>query len=113
MSSNISPLEIKVTDFKNMKESEDTPISAKTFEEIYHHKADVDIDNKLSICCCKQKTDKRLIQIGVQITLSFVILIFSFVQLILLPSGGCSDSKEIYIALLSSIISFWMGKKSE
>lgn len=109
--SSISPLEIKVADFKNIKDMEDTPVSAKLFEEVYHHKADVDIDNKLSICCCERKTDKRLIQIGVQIALSFVILTFSFVQLILW-NDPCDSGKEVYVSLISAVLSFWLAKKS-
>ena len=105
MSSNISPLEIKVADFKN------EPVSAKTYEQIYIHKADTDIDNQLKTCCFKGKTDKRLIQIGVQIALSFVILTFSFVQLILW-SDPCDSGKEIYVSLISAVLSFWLAKKS-
>ena len=64
--------------------------------------------NILVSCCGGKRTDRRLIVISTQIALSFVTIIFAFFML-----AGSLKEDQIYTALLSSILSFWLGKSSD
>jgi len=59
--------------------------------------------------CCNYSTDKRLLILGTQIGLSSVIIIWCGTMIALKED----DNNGIYMSLMSSILSFWMGKQSE
>ena len=59
--------------------------------------------------CCNYSTDKRLLILGTQIGLSASMLIFSAVMV------GVKEKEDtgLYMSLITSILSFWMGRQSE
>lgn len=66
-----------------------------------------DIQENLECCLCPGKTDRRLVILGSQITLSILIVLFCFFKL---ASSGEDD--KVYITLLTSIFSYWSGKST-
>ena len=59
--------------------------------------------------CCNYSTDKRLLILGTQIGLSSMIVIWC-ATMIATQDG---DNNGIYMSLMSSILSFWMGRQAE
>lgn len=66
-------------------------------------------ENMLRSCLCKE-TDKRLIILFTQIVFSFIVLGFSCIQLVK-THELCNDGADVYIGLISSIVSYWIGKQ--
>lgn len=65
------------------------------------------VDNNLESCCFpKSRTDKRLVILISQILVSFFVMLFIFYKL----SSGDTTANEIYMPMLSSIISYWFGR---
>lgn len=64
------------------------------------------VDNNLESCCFKSRTDKRLVILISQILVSFFVILFIFYKL----SSGDTTANEIYMPMLSSIISYWFGR---
>ena len=60
--------------------------------------------------CCGGYSDKRLITLLAQIGISSVILIFSGLMLVL---GDSDTDKAIYMSLMSSTLSYWLGKNED
>ena len=59
--------------------------------------------------CCNYSTDKRLLILGTQIGLSSLIIIWCGTMLALKEE----DNNGLYMSLISSILSFWMGRQAE
>ena len=59
--------------------------------------------------CCNYSTDKRLLILGTQIGLSASMLIFSAVMVAMKEP----ESSGLYMSLITSILSFWMGRQAE
>ena len=59
--------------------------------------------------CCNYSTDKRLLILGTQIGLSSLIIVWCGTMI----AVGEQDNNGIYMSLMSSILSFWMGRQSE
>jgi hypothetical protein len=57
--------------------------------------------------CCGKPSDKRLVVLLTQITVSIMILVFSGTMLAFTED---STDKAIYMSLLSSTLSYWLGK---
>lgn len=62
--------------------------------------------------CCSGSTDKRLIILISQLVVSFTLIIFSAFMLAE-NSCECECSGSEYQNLLFSIVSFWLGRKSD
>jgi len=60
--------------------------------------------------CCGQFSDKRLIVLLAQIIISAIIIIFSGLMLAI---GDTATDKAIYMSLLSSTLSYWLGKNED
>ena len=60
--------------------------------------------------CCGTFSDKRLIVLLAQISISVVILIFSGLMLAI---GDTDTDKAIYMSLMSSTLSYWLGKNED
>jgi hypothetical protein len=59
--------------------------------------------------CCNYSTDKRLLILGTQIGLSASMLIFSAVMVAMKEN----EDSGLYMSLITSILSFWMGRQAE
>jgi len=59
--------------------------------------------------CCNYSTDKRLLILGTQIGLSSTIIIWCGIMIALKEE----DDNGLYMSLISSILSFWMGRQAE
>jgi len=60
--------------------------------------------------CCGTFSDKRLIVLLAQISISAIILIFSGLMLAL---GDTDTDRAIYMSLMSSTLSYWLGKNED
>ena len=60
--------------------------------------------------CCGGSSDKRLVVLLTQVSVSVLVLGFSGVML---AFGGTDTDKAIYMSLLSSTLSYWLGKNDE
>lgn len=58
--------------------------------------------------CCNYSTDKRLLILGTQIGLSSIIIIWCATMIALKE-----EDNGLYMSLISSILSFWMGRQAE
>ena len=70
----------------------------------------LDHTDNLYKSCCGGFSDKRLITLLTQVGISALVLIFSGLMLAI---GNTETDKAIYMSLISSTISFWLGKDSE
>ena len=59
--------------------------------------------------CCDYSTDKRLLILGTQIGLSSIIIIWCGIMIALKEE----NDNGLYMSLISSILSFWMGRQAE
>ena len=59
--------------------------------------------------CCNYSTDKRLLILGTQIGLSSTIIVWCALMIALKEDG----ENSLYLSLISSILSFWMGRQAE
>jgi len=57
--------------------------------------------------CCNYSTDKRLLILGTQIGLSSLIIVWCGTMI----AVGEKDNNGIYMSLMGSILSFWMGRQ--
>lgn len=57
--------------------------------------------------CCGGMSDKRLVILLTQVSISSLVLIFSGVMLAL---DNDSQKEAIYMSLISSTLSYWLGK---
>ena len=60
--------------------------------------------------CCGGSSDKRLVVLLTQVSVSVLVLGFSAVML---ATEDDESSKAIYMSLLSSTLSYWLGKNEE
>ena len=79
---------VEVTDEITRLHEEDTT------ENLYHS-------------CCGGSSDKRLVILLTQVSISIIVLVFSATML---AFSSNHDDKSIYISLISSTISYWLGK---
>jgi len=79
-------------------------------EEEHHHK----INNEYSICCFKQRTDRRLLSFMAQFTFSGVIILFSIYQLSKTNNCPCSDNNfnNFYTSILMTTVGIWLPSPS-
>lgn len=98
-----SAIELAETKVGDIKESSLDELREKLEIERFRD----DIQENLECCLCPGKTDRRLVILGSQITLSILIVLFCFFKL---ASSGEDD--KIYVTLLTSIFSYWSGKST-
>lgn len=63
--------------------------------------------NLLYSCCSQNPSDKRLVILLTQVSISIIILGFSATML---ATKNEPEDKAIYMSLLSSVLSYWLGK---
>ena len=64
-------------------------------------------ENEYSTCCSKSgTTDARLIRYGSKFSLSILMLVFCFYQI--MTSGECSSLLPWYTSIVSMILSVWL-----
>jgi hypothetical protein len=66
--------------------------------------------NILRGCCRGVRTDRRLIIISSQIGFSTLTLLFAFMMVVKKKED---EDSGIFMTLISSILSFWLGKATE
>lgn len=69
---------------------------------------DLKLDHSANIykSCCGGSSDKRLITLLVQVGISVITICFSAAML----AFSVQEDRAIYMSLISSILSFWLGK---
>jgi hypothetical protein len=60
--------------------------------------------------CCGNTSDKRLVVLLTQVSVSILVLGFSGAML---AFGGTDTDRAIYMSLMSSTISYWLGKNED
>ena len=88
-------------------ESQDFQNSLETKHRVLLHEED-ETKNLLYSCCSRNPSDKRLVILLTQVSIS--ILILSFSASMLASNASVSEDKAIYMSLLSSVLSYWLGK---
>ena len=74
---------------------------------------DKQFDTEYSSCCAKSgKTDKRLLDYGAKMTLSLLVLGFSFYQIIV-NNDKCDPNAPIYTSFITMIVGAWINTKLE
>jgi hypothetical protein len=73
--------------------------------------SDIRLDHTDNILksCCGGTSDKRLITLLMQIGISTIILCFSAAML----AFSEQEDRAIYMSLISSILSYWLGKNEQ
>ena len=66
---------------------------------------DTEQKNKLSMCCCNEKTDVRLLIFLSTFTVTFTLLIFSCYQLA--HVNDC-QSENLYVGLITLVVGVWV-----
>jgi len=87
--------DLEMSDFEN-----DSPQETNSISRLDH------TDN-IYKGCCNYSTDKRLLILGTQIGLSSIIIIWCGVMIAIKEE----DNNGIYMSLMSSVLSFWMGRQ--
>ena len=87
--------DLEMSDFEN-----DLPQETNTISRLDH------TDN-IYKGCCNYSTDKRLLILGTQIGLSSIIIVWCGTMIAIKED----DSNGIYMSLMSSVLSFWMGRQ--
>ena len=59
--------------------------------------------------CCGNLTNTRLLSFSVKVSISVMILSFSMFKLWKSPKCDCNEDSAIYISLIASIMSAWLG----
>ena len=76
-------------------------------EEVHAH----EIGNLYSMCCCKYKTDRRLLSFMAQFVMSVLVILFSIFKLSVNNSCPCSVESNFnifYTSLLTGTVSIWL-----
>ena len=81
-----------------------TPRS-KAKNKIFIEREENEIENSLK-SCCGGSTDRRLVLLISQVSFSTLILIFCGLMMALKEE---KEDKSVYMSLISSILSFWLG----
>ena len=87
--------DLEMSDFENDSPEQNTSISR------------LDHTDNIYKGCCNYSTDKRLLILGTQIGLSSIIIIWCGVMIAIKED----DNNGIYMSLMSSVLSFWMGRQ--
>jgi len=66
-------------------------------------------ENNYENCCCAGLTDRRLVILSAQIGLSVLVILFAFYKL---SDDVDNNDSELYMPLLSSVLSYWFGRSS-
>ena len=100
----IPPLEttLEMDDFDN--ETPRTRVRHLQIEQLHEE----DHTDNIYKGCCNYSTDKRLLILGTQIGLSSTIIIWCATMIALKE-----EDNGLYMSLISSILSFWMGRQAE
>lgn len=72
------------------------------------------INNEYSVCCAKQKTDRRLLSFMAQFTFSGMIILFSIYQLSITNNCPCKDTNfnSFYASMLMTTVGIWLPSPS-
>ena len=97
---NIEPMKIK--QFARI----DSPTTHRQIVRLHEE----DATENLLHSCCGGTSDKRLVVLLTQVAISVLIMGFSAAML---ASTSDPTDKAIYMSLLSSVLSFWLGKNGE
>lgn len=62
-----------------------------------------------SIQCCDRKTNPKMLSFFVKVFVSLLVLCFSMYKLWLKPSCDCENDAVVYVSLITSILSVWIG----
>ena len=63
-------------------------------------------DNTYNTCCSSGGTDKRLIQYGTKFSLTLLVMVFCFYQII--TAGECDSLLPYYTSLISMVVAVWL-----
>jgi hypothetical protein len=64
------------------------------------------------IYCCGVRSNPRFVSFFTKTTISILILGFCFLKLWNQPQCSCSDETAVYVSILSSVLSFFIGHQS-
>lgn len=64
-------------------------------------------DNTYNTCCFKGGTDRRLIQYGTKFSLTILVMVFCFYQI--MTADDCSPLLPWFCSLASGVISVWLN----
>ncbi len=64
---------------------------------------------KTDVMCCGGKVNPRLLSFSVKVSISIFVLGFSMYKLYRAPQCGCSEDSVVYVSLITSILSVWVG----
>jgi hypothetical protein len=83
-------------------------IDSSTQSTLMRTDTDLKLDHSANIykSCCGGSSDKRLITLLVQVGISVLTILFSAAML----AFSAHEDRAIYMSLISSILSFWLGK---
>ena len=83
-------------------------IDSSTQHTLMRTDTDLKLDHSENIykSCCGGSSDKRLITLLVQVGISVLTILFSAAML----AFSVHEDRAIYMSLISSILSFWLGK---
>jgi hypothetical protein len=102
---NIDPPPAADDELAEIQQTSLSELEAKLRIEKYRE----EVRDSLQCCLCSAPSDRRLIILAAQITLSTLILLFSFFKL---SSSGEDDNDTVYITLVSTTFSYWTGRSS-
>jgi hypothetical protein len=83
-------------------------IDSDTQHTLSRSDTDLKLDHSANILksCCYGSSDRRLITLFVQVGVSVLTICFSAAML----AFSVQEDRAIYMSLISSILSFWLGK---
>lgn len=91
----------------------DIPIQDEDIEMSSGHHIIEDFDNTENLyqsCCGNRATDKRLLVLTTQISISVLTVCFAGAML---ATSDERDDKAIYLSLLTSTLSYWFGASND
>ena len=91
---------LEMTDFEN-----ETPRTHNRILQLHEE----DHTDNIYKGCCNYSTDKRLLILGTQIGLSSLIIVWCGIMIAIKEE----NDNGLYMSLISSILSFWMGRQAE
>ena len=59
--------------------------------------------------CCIGKINPKLLSFSIRVFISIMVLSFSMYKLWLKPSCDCDNDNVVYVSLITSILSIWLG----
>lgn len=101
--------EIVETLSETQDEKHSPPLEQNLTRRIRLLEAEDSINNNYENCCCTGVTDRRLVILGSQIGLSIMVILFTFYKL---SDDNENNDEQLYMPLLSSVLSYWFGRSS-